>query len=441
MPLRLLSSPAVNLLDRPTWIKVIGIFRSWILQTSDLDAFIELCRLNVTLLQENEDEDIWTSHPFMTLYFHLMKYFDFYPSGTIEKVFQNIPVLSHASLKIPRRNESVDYQLLVDEIPIQVNQFFRWRQHLPCTVNDEGFPNFSNLNLCSQYGNRIEMIDWTLYLQVSRPLRAFLNLQSLNGIKDSGITFYPSAILAVALEDPWNNSRVQTCVLLIEMLGYDSYPLRLCISVLDSMLQSSDHDRKELTNIGRNMLTNVPIVSQLTLELEKMLLKSCHLKDLVSFMFDCRGTINFANLFEVALPDFFSAYKNNLLIFILFIQHYDYPLEQLAYDIFRSPLKLHMQLAMHTVSPPSTASPESFYHILIEAFSKKNPASLIESSLNHRSVELAVLSAVLESEHVFSSLCLYLYLHLLIPKTKTEEEEEDKKLDSPLKFSAKELNN
>ena len=433
----LLFESSVNLAElvssnRPIWMKIISLFYSWI-KTADLNTFVELSQLNVTLLQDEtqDEEDVWMSHPFIVIFFHLMKFSNSCPIRKMDTVFKNIPLLVNASQQTSSGKESISYQqMLVDEIPIHSTEFFRWRQNFP--INEDDFPHFSNSRLCSKYGIKIEQLDWTFYLQLCRPIKAFLNLKA-NGLVNKESAFYPFAIQALALEaHSTNRSLVQSCVLLIEMLGYDSYPLRLCIAALDTVRQSPEWNCKELANIGRNMLTDVRVVKHLKQMLQNILMQNCNSSDPnVSMMFDWIVVVDLCDLFGLEFPVDLChqiASQNKWLLFLLFIQYHNYPLEQchLMCQHFTSSFKLHIQLVLRNIVEQDTSkqltsysrlfdpktSSESFYRILSgPSLSTKEP-TLLHSALIHESIEMAVLTAVMQPENVFPSLCVYLYLQL-----------------------------
>ena len=122
------------------------------------------------------------------------------------------------------------HQLLEGQIPIHVNQFFRWRNSGGRTQGEE-IPHCIHPELSRKYGLVVD-IDWTFYLRQGRPLRAWKAIQADAPAEDVR-SLYPFAIQAIALEDPWNHSLCMASVFLIEALGYDSHPLRITLAVLD----------------------------------------------------------------------------------------------------------------------------------------------------------------------------------------------------------------
>jgi hypothetical protein len=117
------------------------------------------------------------------------------------------------------------------------------------------------------------------------------------------------------------------------------------------------------------------------------------------------------------------------LIFLIFIQNYKYHIDRYWKVLaeFPYPIKLHLQLAMkleastdENVQPSSSltlnveSSSEIFYRLLLRGSAPDGPngSQLLTSSLVNRSVQLSVLTAVLEPQLTFPCVCVYLSLHL-----------------------------
>ena len=122
------------------------------------------------------------------------------------------------------------HQLLEGQIPVNVDQFFRWRSSTG-RKQEERMPHFSDDDLCTKYGQVVD-IDWTYFLRLGRPLRAWVAIRA-DALAEDARCLYPFAIQAMALDDPWNLPLCLAAVCLMEMLGFDSHPLRITLTVLD----------------------------------------------------------------------------------------------------------------------------------------------------------------------------------------------------------------
>ena len=421
----LVSENTLDLDERPTWMKLAQRFQSWNLDSCDVEGFLELCRLNNVLLKETEgstEEEFWTKHPFVALFFHQMNP-NLLPNGTIAKALKSVSILAHAC-EHNHEDPSI-HQLLVGEVPINVSQFFKQPQkewdvlEHPHSLRNEN-PNHGLMT----------KLDWTFYLRQSRPFRAFFHLQSVKLTKEDS-ALYPFAIQAICLEDPWNKAVLQSCVMLIEMLGFNSHPLRTTLATLNRIMQDPAVERKNIVEVCQNLLTDSHAARSLSEQLENCLLKKDD-PEVVNIVDIWHLAVDFNTVYGLDLPIQFArqcAKRNQWLVFLLFIQNYNYPLEK-YWDIlaeFPLPMKLHLQLAMKMEQPnDSNQSPsptfalnmatptEAFYRLLLKGSppNDSNGSHLLMSSLMNRSVELAVLTAVLEPQQIFSCLCVYLSLNL-----------------------------
>lgn len=423
----LINGQHVDLNGRPSWMKLTRRFQSWTLDSRDTDGFLELCHLNNSLQRENEhstEEEFWIKHPFVTLFFHLMNVT--LPSDIISKALKSFPMLAHANDE--NTEDPSIRQLLAGEVPINVNQFFKHPQKEWDVLEHPHSPRAKGGAECSYYGI-VSTLDWTFYLRHSRPFRTFFHLQPLG----SHVATYPFAIQAMGLEDPFNKSLLQSCVLLIEMLGFNSHPFRTTLAVLDRIMQDPAMDRSHITGMSRALLTDASATHNLSAQLETYLLKNGDADDIVNLVDTWHLAVEFSNLYGLDLPVQFlrqCASRNQWLTFLLFIQYYDYPLEKYYPMLkeFHAPLSVHLQLAMkldqavessQSPSPISllngAAGAESFYRLLLQGSLPNGSTTgtqLLTSSLLNRSVELAVLTAVLQPQQAFTCLCVYLLLNV-----------------------------
>ena len=129
------------------------------------------------------------------------------------------------------------HQLLDGEIPIKIQQFFRWRSSSGFRPEEE-MPHFTDEVLSAKYGQVVD-IDWTFYLRLGRPLRAWMAIRADAAPAEEDATcLHPFAIQAIALDDPWDLSVCLSSVFLTEMLGFDTHPLRITLAVLDRIAAS-----------------------------------------------------------------------------------------------------------------------------------------------------------------------------------------------------------
>lgn len=422
----LISDQEIDLNGRPTWMKLVKQFQKSKSNDPNDNDFLDLCRLNNLFLREVEsltEEEFWIKHPFVTLFFHLMNPSQL-PNEIVTKALKSLPMLANAFEE--NHVEPTVHQLLVGELPINVEKFFKNPQkdwdllENPQSPREEG----------SSHGLKMSL-DWTFYLRQSRPFRAFFHLQSNDKLTKQDMAMYPYAIQAIGLEDPWNTTVVQSCVLLIEMLGFNSHPLRTTLAAFYLIGQDPTADRKALTVISRSILTDIQAARNLSDQLETCLLKNNETEDAVSLVDSWHLAVEFSTIYGLDSPVGFlrqCAKRNQWLIFLLFVQRYNYPLEKYweLLEDFPAPMKLHLQLAMKLEQSSetgqltpititnSTAPTEAFYRLLLQGSTPdgSNGSHLLVSSLKNRSVELAVLTAVLEPKQVFPCLCVYLALNL-----------------------------
>ena len=431
----LIAEENIDLNERPTWMKLAQRFQSWKLDSCDADGFMELCRLNNTLLKESKqltEEEFWIKHPFVTLFFHFMNS-SLFPSTTVAKALKSLPMLAHACENV--MEDLSIRQLLVGEIPINVNNFFKHPQK-QCDLL-EHHPSAREESVHETNHGLITNLDWTFYLKQGRPFRAFFYLQQ-NARTKKDIVTYPFAIQAIGLENPWDKAILQSCVLLIEMLGCNSHPIRSTLAVLQRLIQDPTLSKMSLINAIHGLLVDVEVANSLSEQLENCFLKNTSDDfDVVNLVNSWHLVIEFCTVYGLDLPVKFlrrCAGQSQWLMFFIFIQNYNYHIDRYWKILaeFSSPIKLHLQLIQHTKleleapaeiipspSPISTlniaTSTENFYRLLLQssALNGPNGSCLLTSSLVNRSVELAVLTAGLEPQLTFPSLCVYLSLRLI----------------------------
>ncbi|KAK4021130.1 hypothetical protein OUZ56_003057 [Daphnia magna] len=423
----LISDGNIDLNERPTWMKLVQRFQSWKLDPSDSDGFVELCRLNNTLLKETNhltEEEFWMKHPFVALFFHLMNPI-LIPDGTMSKALKSLPMFAHV-WDNTAEDPSI-HQLLVGEVPINVANFFKYSQKEYALLGNPHSPRAESARETNQ--GLTSCLDWTFYLKQSRPFRAFFHLQQTTKTKEE-IATYPFAIQAIGLEDPWNNAISRSCVLLIEMLGFNAHPVRTTLAVLQRLTQDPALDRKNLVNLTSDLLVDSLAPRSLSELLEDCLLKNnSNDSDAVKLVTSWHLAIEFCTVYGLGLPIKFltqCASRNHWQIFLLFIQIYNYPFERYREILreFSSPIKFHLQLAMQpafstetsqtssSIYVSNTTTPnETFYRLLLQG-STENASNLLTCSLVNRSVELAVVTAVLEPRLIYPCLCVYLSLNL-----------------------------
>ena len=81
-------------------------------------------------------------------------------------------------------------------------------------------------------------MDWTFYVKQGRALGAWSAIRPQGLGPDACGCVYPLAMAAMALDDPWNAALCQAVVLLTEMMGCDSHPLRITLAVLDRLAKA-----------------------------------------------------------------------------------------------------------------------------------------------------------------------------------------------------------
>ena len=408
----IISGVDVNLEERPVWMKLIHTFQQWRRNQGDADAFLNVCLVNNTFLKEKshslEDEELWKAHPFVALFLHRLDASRL-ANGTLEKVLQSIPMLANACSKV-HAGPSI-HQLLVGEIPVNVEQFFKWRQ--PGQKMDVLFPHFAHPELSSKHG-LTAFIDWTFYLRQGRPFQAFAFASSKETREN--ISVYPFAVQAIAQEDPFNLAVAQSCVLFIEMLGYDSHPLRLTLAALDRIARESVLDRTKLCALSRNLMTDSGAARTLADQMEEILLKSADASSSMESIESWHLAVDFSSTYGLDLPVKFlhqCAARNNWLAFLVFIQRYGYSSKHFraALQEFSPPSKQHLELALAPLLDHKELVPpdETFYRLLLQDSS--NPSEIPFSVLSSRT-DLAVLTADLHGHQIFPCLCIYLRLQL-----------------------------
>lgn len=140
---------------------------------------------------------------------------------------------------------------------------------------------------------------------------------------------YPFAIQAMSLADPWNLPFCQACVLLIEMLGFDSHPLRISLCVLDRLtVASSMAEKAALKEVGRHLMADQQAALDVKAQLEGVLLTNGH-QDFTTLIENWDVAVTFCSVYGLDPPVQFlqqCARWNQWLPFLLFIQRYNYPL-------------------------------------------------------------------------------------------------------------------
>ena len=342
----IISEQTVDLVHRPIWMKLIQRFQTWKLDCHDHDGFLELCHLNNAFLKESNqvtDEEFWIQRPFVTLFFHLTNS-ALLSNELVFKALKTLPMLTQACES--SWNDPSIRQLLVGEVPINVDQFFKnpqkdWDrlEHPYSAVEELSDRGFSS------------PLDWTFYLRQNRPFRAFFHIQTNIKTTKKDLATYPFVIQAIGLEDPWNKSVLQSCVLLIEMLGFNSHPFRTTLNALDHVMQDVGIDRNQMIRVSRSLLSDPQAARQLSEQLETCLLKSNNSSDVVQLVQSWHLAVELSTVYGLDLPVQFMrllASQNQWLTFLLYIQIYKYPLEiclQILEE-FTSPVKLHLKFAL-----------------------------------------------------------------------------------------------
>lgn len=397
----------IDLTKCSTWMNLIRYFQRWLENPKDADLFSKVCRLNNDMLMEQSrllGDDFWAEHPFVALFFNRNEATDI----PLERILKSLPMMSNEFCH-PAGNPSL-YQLLAGEVPVNVRQFFLWRQEGGNV--EEDIPHFSRPSLCSDYGTTVS-IDWTFYLRQGRPFRAFCHAPGKENKEEMAL--YPFAVQAIAQEDPFNIPVSQSCVLFIEMMSRDSFPLRLTLSVLDRIVRESV-DRARLTTLSRTLLTDANVARTLTNELEDILLKNWESASGMRLIDTWHQAVEFSKAYGVDLPVGFlhkCSILNDWLLSLVYVQRYNYPSKQYqaALRDFLPSCRRHLQLAIQLLDHSSTAtspsSEEPFYSWILKGSLSSSPRA-IPFSVSNRSIESTVLTAVLDSKQIMPCLCLYL---------------------------------
>ena len=413
---------AVDLSGRPLWIRWLAAYEDWIKDSRDLHKFIDVFRLNVALLNEGSpsEEHLPTAHPFVVLFLHFLGESDATEEQMVQ-AFSSIPFYKNLFVAPPgeEQQQTTVYHLLDGEIAVDVARFFSWR------TDTNGMPHFGRSDLCRQHGQSLKL-SWIYHLQQNRPFHAYFVMQKQlangeNNNKDNA-ALYPFVLASIALDDPFNLPQSQSAVLLLEMLGADSAPLRTTLCVLDRVLADDAHEsqQKQLMSVSRDLMQDAKSARWLQQRLVSSLLNNKQeLQHPVDLINSWQPLIQFSSSHGLELPAEFldrAAERNRFLDFLFFADFFNYPPQLCMKSArhFDANLQKHMELVL-SVDAEDQRIPlaEDFYQIVYRAANDDQVKDeLLEMAMRTENDQLAVLAACFDRRKLFHSLCLYIYLNV-----------------------------
>ena len=403
--------------DKPLWMRCMSALHDWLLHPHSGALLARASYANVEFLAQGGmvTQDFWKRHPFVALFLDSLAEEPLLDCETVRKAVATLPHLS--GVLLPVDAAPTVYELLHGEIPVHVNRFFRFRNDSGGGGGGGGSLEAWQERLARKHASS-HRIDWTFDLLSGRPVQALQQIRSVaEGFRN--VSFVPFAIHALAMDHPWDLCRSQSCILLMEMLGYDPHPLRITLAVLDHIRNSGAMEAPQLTVVCRAILSADEKSAHELLSLLRESLCSapqCGGVDAEEDAIDrWQLAVDWANLYGLPLPLDYGircAQTDDWLRFLVYVQRYDYPPElvrMMLQHFTTVAVRKHLHLALGFGQEDGDVI-QRVYECCAEA----SPAEqLLAAAVRIRSVHLAALAADFDPQRMTQrALCVYISLRM-----------------------------
>lgn len=249
----------------------------------------------------------------------------------ITNIFKSLPVLNNIVFKfISTSNNCLNCYDLLEKYS-QINSVFDFRK------SDSEVPNFRSAKLSKKYGF-LEKINYLYYVKQTRPSKAtklFLSDEFINDQEnDLNLLDAKNSTLMVLFKNCTNFEIVSSCIAFLGMVGLLTEETRIVVSVIERLIGANDlYKVQKVQELFSDLVKNSGTILQ---SLENIILNRYDLSSptahkLISIIKDYELIVQFAKTQHQELPSKYLKHcaENHLwLPFIIFLQIFDYPLEQ-----------------------------------------------------------------------------------------------------------------
>lgn len=246
----------------------------------------------------------------------------------ITNILKSLPVLNNIIEKfISTSNNCLNFYDLLEKYS-QINSAFDFRKSA-----DSDVPNFRSAKISKKYGFS-ENINYLYYVKQTRPSKATKLFLLDEDKSDLNVLEAERKTLKVLYKNCTNFEIASSCIAFLGMVGLPTEKVRIIVSVIEIFIGAIDlYTVQEVQELFSDLDKNSSTILQ---SLENIILNQCDFSSptadtFISIIKDYELAVQFAKSQHQDLPCKYLKHcaENHLwLPFIIFIQIFDYPLEQ-----------------------------------------------------------------------------------------------------------------